>query len=115
EIAVARTRGVLHVAGGGSCTWWELACATFERAGLHPTVHRGTTAASNAPAPRPAFSVLGSTRSDAPVLPAWQDGLAAHLIAREVLASWSCSSPVPPGSSARTSSTTRSATTRSTS
>jgi len=87
EIAVARTRGVLHVAGGGSCTWWELACATFERAGLHPTVHRGTTAGFNAPAPRPAFSVLGSTRSDAPVLPAWQDGLAAHLIAREVLAS----------------------------
>ena len=39
------------------------------------------------PAPRPAYSVLGSTRSDAPVLPAWQDGLAAHLIAREVLAS----------------------------
>ena len=87
EIAVARTRGVLHVAGGGSCTWWELACATFERAGLHPTVHRGTTAGFNAPAPRPAFSVLGSTRSDAPVLPAWQDGLAAHLLAKEVLAS----------------------------
>ena len=40
-----------------------------------------------APAPRPAYSVLGSTRSDAPVLPAWQDGLAAHLIAKEVLAS----------------------------
>ena len=38
-------------------------------------------------APRPAFSVLGNTRSDAPVLPAWQEGLAAHLIAKEVLAS----------------------------
>ncbi|MDQ1490242.1 MAG: dTDP-4-dehydrorhamnose reductase [Actinomycetota bacterium] len=87
EIAVARSKGVLHVAGGGSCTWWELACATFERAGLSLTVHRGTTAGFNAPAPRPGFSVLGSTRSDAPVLPAWQDGLAAHLIAREVLAS----------------------------
>jgi dTDP-4-dehydrorhamnose reductase len=87
EIAVARTQGVLHVAGGGSCTWWELACATFERAGLSLQVHRGTTAGFNAPAPRPAYSVLGSTRSDAPVLPAWQDGLAAHLIAREVLAS----------------------------
>ena len=51
------------------------------------TVHRGTTAEFGAPAPRPAYSVLGSTRSDAPVLPAWQDGLAAHLIAKEVLAS----------------------------
>ena len=87
EIAEARTHGVLHVAGGGSCTWWELACATFERAGLRLTVHKGTTAGFNAPAPRPAFSVLGNTRSDAPVLPAWQDGLAAHLLAKEVLAS----------------------------
>ena len=85
EIAEARTHGVLHVAGGGACTWWELACATFERAGLQLTVHKGTTAGFNAPAPRPAFSVLGTTRSDAPVLPAWQDGLAAHLIAKEAL------------------------------
>jgi dTDP-4-dehydrorhamnose reductase len=87
QVAEARSHGVLHVAGGGSCTWWELACATFERAGLKVTVHRGTAAGFGAPAPRPAYSVLGSTRSDAPVLPAWQDGLAAHLIAREVLTS----------------------------
>ena len=86
-IAAARTPGVLHVAGGGSCTWWELACATFARAGLAVKVHRGTTAGFGAPAPRPAYSVLGSTRPDAPALPAWQDGLAAHLLAREVLAS----------------------------
>jgi dTDP-4-dehydrorhamnose reductase len=87
QIASQRTHGVLHVAGGGSCTWRDLACAAFERAGLKRTVHRGTTAEFGAPAPRPAYSVLGSTRSDAPVLPAWQDGLAAHLIAKEVLAS----------------------------
>jgi dTDP-4-dehydrorhamnose reductase len=85
-VAEARTQGVLHVAGGGSCTWWELARATFEQAGLAVTVHRGSTADLGRPAPRPAYSVLGSTRSDAPVLPAWQDGLAAHLTAREVLA-----------------------------
>ncbi len=85
EIALARAHGVLHVAGGGACTWWELARATFERAGLTVTLHRGTTAGFGAPAPRPAYSVLGSTRSDAPVLPAWRDGLAAHLTAREAL------------------------------
>ena len=45
------------------------------------TVHRGSTADLRRPAPRPAYSVLGSTRSDAPVLPAWQAGLAAHLVA----------------------------------
>src|SRR3954451_10222476 len=46
-IAEARVRGILHVAGGGQCTWWELAVATFARAGLHPTVHKGTTAGFN--------------------------------------------------------------------
>jgi dTDP-4-dehydrorhamnose reductase len=86
-IADARAHGVLHVAGGGSCTWWDLAVATFDRAGLSVNVNRGSSADLGRPAPRPAYSVLGSTRSDAPVLPAWEEGLAAHLIAREVLAS----------------------------
>src|SRR5215210_1803365 len=33
EIAERRPAGVLHVAGGGSCSWFELARATFEEAG----------------------------------------------------------------------------------
>ena len=86
-IADGRLHGVLHVTGGGSCTWWDLAVATFKHAGLSVNVHRGSSADLGRPAPRPAYSVLGSTRSDAPALPSWQDGLAAHLIAREVLAS----------------------------
>ena len=86
-VAERRLQGILHVAGSGQCTWWDLAVATFERAGLAVTVHRGSSADLRRPAPRPAYSVLGSTRSDAPVLPSWQDGLQAHLTAREVLAS----------------------------
>jgi dTDP-4-dehydrorhamnose reductase len=85
EVAERRTHGMLHVAGGGACTWFELARATFERAGIKVTVHPCTTADFPRPAPRPAYSVLGSTRSDAPVLAPWQEGLAAHLAAREVL------------------------------
>ena len=77
----------MHVAGGGQCTWWDLAVAIFERAGLSVKVHRGSSADLGRPAPRPPYSVLGSTRSDAPALPAWQDGLTAHLTLREVLAS----------------------------
>ena len=84
-IAETRPNGVLHVAGGGRCSWYELAVATFERAGLSVAVSPCTTADFPRPAPRPAYSVLGSTRRDAPVLPPWQDGLAAHLTAREVL------------------------------
>ena len=86
-IAEQRSNGLLHVAGGGQCTWRDLAVATFAAAGLDVTVHPTTTAAFGAPAPRPAYSVLGSTRSDAPALPSWQDGLNAHLTLREVLAS----------------------------
>jgi dTDP-4-dehydrorhamnose reductase len=83
-VAETRTGGVLHVAGGGQCSWWELARAAFERAGLNVTVHRGRTADLVRPAPRPPYSVLGSTRADAPTLPSWQEGLAAHLAARKV-------------------------------
>jgi dTDP-4-dehydrorhamnose reductase len=87
QIAEQRLRGVLHVAGGGQCTWWDLAVATFDAAGLSVRVNRGSSADLGRPAPRPAYSVLGSTRSDAPVLPSWQQGLQAHLTLREVLAS----------------------------
>jgi dTDP-4-dehydrorhamnose reductase len=85
-VAIAETRpnGVLHVAGGGRCSWYELAVATFERAGLQVIVRPCTTADYPLPAPRPAFSVLGSTRHDHPTLPPWQEGLAAHLAARKV-------------------------------
>jgi dTDP-4-dehydrorhamnose reductase len=84
RIAERRTRGVLHVAGGGACTWFALARETFARAGLNVTVHPCATADFPRPAPRPAYSVLRSTRSDAPALAPWQEGLAAHLAAREV-------------------------------
>jgi dTDP-4-dehydrorhamnose reductase len=85
EVAEHRLHGVLHVAGGGACSWFDLARAAFARAGLNVTVHPCTTADFPRPAPRPAYSVLGSTRRDAPTLPPWQDGVAAHLAAKEVL------------------------------
>ena len=82
EVAERRLRGILHVAGAGACSWWELARAAFQQAGVSCTVRRGSTADLGRPAPRPVFSVLASTRAGAPVLPPWQEGLAAHLAAR---------------------------------
>jgi dTDP-4-dehydrorhamnose reductase len=78
-IAQARVTGVLHVAGGGSCSWFDLARATFDAAGLACTVRPQSTEALGRPAPRPAYSVLAATRADTPVLPAWRDGLAGYL------------------------------------
>jgi dTDP-4-dehydrorhamnose reductase len=86
EIAERGTTGVLHVAGGGSCSWFDLAEATFAETGLRCRVRPQTTAELGRPAPRPAFSVLAGTRSDAPALPHWREGLHAHLARVEVAA-----------------------------
>jgi dTDP-4-dehydrorhamnose reductase len=60
--------------------------ATFEETGLDCRVRRQSTADLGRPAPRPAFSVLTSTRDDVPVLPHWREGLRAHLNRVEVAA-----------------------------
>jgi dTDP-4-dehydrorhamnose reductase len=83
EIAERRLNGILHTAGGGECTWYDLATAAFERTGTECTVNRVSTAELGFAAPRPAYSVLASTRDDAPRLPPWQEGLDAHLAARK--------------------------------
>jgi dTDP-4-dehydrorhamnose reductase len=79
EIAERGLTGVLHVAGGGACSWHDLAAAAFEATGARVSLSRGRTADLGRPAPRPAYSVLISERDDAPRLPDWRDGLAAHL------------------------------------
>jgi dTDP-4-dehydrorhamnose reductase len=84
EIAERRLTGMLHVAGGGFCSWCELARATFEQAGSDCRAVPVSTAEFPRPARRPAWSVLGSTRTDAPTLPPWQEGLGAYLAAAAV-------------------------------
>ncbi|HVL97548.1 MAG TPA: dTDP-4-dehydrorhamnose reductase [Solirubrobacteraceae bacterium] len=79
--------GVLHVAGGGECSWHDLAAAAFAATGAEVRLQRGRTADLGRPAPRPAYSVLRSERDEAPRLPDWREGLAAHLAAsREAVA-----------------------------
>jgi dTDP-4-dehydrorhamnose reductase len=80
EIAQTRPRGTLHVAGQGACSWYDLARETIAMAGLDCEVRPSTTAEHRRPAPRPAFSVLGSERpGEAPELPAWQRGLEEYM------------------------------------
>jgi dTDP-4-dehydrorhamnose reductase len=86
DIAERRLTGVLHVAGGGQCSWFDLAVAAFERTGTDCAVKRVSTTEFGRPAARPAFSVLRSERDDAPRLPAWQEGLDAHLAAKGAMA-----------------------------
>jgi dTDP-4-dehydrorhamnose reductase len=78
-IAEQRLAGIRHVAGGGSCSWYELAAAAFAATGSGVELSRGRTADLGRPAPRPAYSVLRSERPDTPLLPDWEEGLHAYL------------------------------------
>jgi dTDP-4-dehydrorhamnose reductase len=78
-----RLAGIVHVAGGGSCSWFEFACEIVTRAGVTCEVKPCSTDEMPRPATRPAYSVLRSERGDeAPVLPEWQEGLARYMALR---------------------------------
>ncbi len=81
-LTVARggSSGVLHGAGAGACTWNELAVQVFALAGRDVRVLPSTSAEQRRPAPRPAYSVLGSERAQAPTLPDWREGVRAYLV-----------------------------------
>jgi dTDP-4-dehydrorhamnose reductase len=85
QLAADRPPGIVHVAGGGECSWFEFARRIVGEAGLECEVAPGRTEDLARPAPRPAYSVLRSER-DAPALPHWRDGLAEYLAARTVRA-----------------------------
>jgi dTDP-4-dehydrorhamnose reductase len=75
--------GIHHVAGGGSCSWFEYAQEIFDVAGLETRVMAARTEMLDRPAPRPAYSVLASERPDPLVLPQWRSALAEYMAERE--------------------------------
>jgi dTDP-4-dehydrorhamnose reductase len=77
--------GLFHVAGAGACSWYELAVEIFDRAGVRCRVLPTTAEQFARAAPRPSYSVLASERDSAPVLPSWQDGVAAYLSEKAVV------------------------------
>jgi dTDP-4-dehydrorhamnose reductase len=78
--------GILHAAGAGACSWYELAVEVFDRAGVRCRVLPTTSDRFPSPARRPAYSVLGTERDEAPVLPPWQTGVAGYLTEKAVVA-----------------------------
>jgi dTDP-4-dehydrorhamnose reductase len=67
--------GIYHMAGGGACSWCELAREVVALAGLPVAVEPLTTEQAGRPAPRPAFSALATERP-IPQPPCWEDGVA---------------------------------------
>lgn len=76
--------GIHHIAGAGSCTWYEFAAEIFDQAGYETRVMSATTEMMARKAPRPAYSVLGTEREGAKPLPRWQDSLRRYLAEREL-------------------------------
>ena len=79
DLAEQRSSGVHHLAGAGQCSWAQLAEEVFRVAGLDCAVAPVTSAEFPRPAARPAWSVLGSERSDASPLPPWQEHVHDYL------------------------------------
>ena len=80
SLADARPPGIVHVAAAGACSWFDFATEIVSAAGKDCAVKPGRTEDLGRPAPRPAYSVLGSERpGDAPKLASWQVGLADYL------------------------------------
>jgi dTDP-4-dehydrorhamnose reductase len=79
RLVVGRFPGVFHVTNAGTATWFDLAQATLEAAGLDPgRVTPIGTADYPTPARRPAYSVLDNAAlrlQDLPLLPDWRDSL----------------------------------------
>ena len=79
QLVVARMSGTFHVTNQGATTWFDLARATLEAAGLDPQKVRPlTTAEYPTRAARPAYSVLDNAAlrlQGLPLLPDWRESL----------------------------------------
>jgi dTDP-4-dehydrorhamnose reductase len=78
RLAITGRYGTYHLTNTGYCTWFALAQAVFEEAGMPVTCTPIDTAAFNAPAPRPRFSVLDNLKArliDLEPLPEWRASL----------------------------------------
>jgi len=77
--------GTVNIVASGSCTWHEFASAIARGAGFNAAIGRTTSAEYRAPAKRPAFSVLDTSRYAAwtgKAMPTWQEGLDEYLLER---------------------------------
>ena len=74
--------GIYHATNAGECSWYEFAGAVLELSGKPGQVEKTTAAEWNAPARRPAYSVLRNAaleRLGLDVMPPWKDALKRYL------------------------------------
>jgi len=74
--------GIYHVVNRGATTWYEFAAEIFRQAGMDVSLQPISTAEYGAAAPRPAYSVLDTTKYHAlggPAMPDWRTALAEYI------------------------------------
>ena len=80
------TSGLFHIVNQGASTWYEFAAEIFRQVGLKPDLTPITSAEFNAPAKRPAYSVLATDKlvaTGVTALRPWPEALAAYLVERQ--------------------------------
>ena len=74
--------GIYHATNGGGCSWFQFAEEIFSLAGVDITLKETTARAWNAPARRPAYSVLENKAlrdNNLDTFPGWRDALRRYL------------------------------------
>lgn len=77
--------GTIHCANEGFCSWYDFAVEIVAQSGSGATVERMRTADLNRSAPRPAYSVLDTTRygtATGETMPDWRNALGRYLSQR---------------------------------
>jgi dTDP-4-dehydrorhamnose reductase len=83
----SKANGIYHVVNAGETTWFEFAREIFRQAQMKVQLEAITTEEYGAPADRPRYSVLSTSKYEAaggPPLQSWQDALAEYLLVRQV-------------------------------
>jgi dTDP-4-dehydrorhamnose reductase len=82
-----KASGVFHVTDGGECTWYEFTLAIAQGLSRTCKIEPCTTAEFPRPAPRPAYSVLDLSKTEAMLgpMPDWRGNLASVLARLEPL------------------------------
>lgn len=84
-LSVRPAAGIYHAVNDGHCSWFDFAREIFRQAGVSVTVDPMDSRQLGRPAPRPARSVLGTSKLRAVLgrgLPPWQDALSRYLAMR---------------------------------
>ena len=78
----AGCRGTVHMAGQGVASRFEWIQALFSALAIETPLEAGEAREFPQAATRPVYSALATLRDDAPVLPSWEEGVAAFAAAR---------------------------------